>query len=131
MVHADPVPENVLVQADGRIALLDYGATRTVEIPRVDEVLAGLSAFAQGDAQRLGQALERLGAGPARLGSTVLEIGMHALGGLAGSAASRLDNRTVIEARDRLLEHPELLTELIVAGRLVTQVLWPVRAEVG
>ena len=53
MIHADPDPDDVLVLADGRLAILDFGATRTVDPERVKTAAAALEAFASEDEQAL------------------------------------------------------------------------------
>lgn len=129
MIHADLTPENVVVLADGRVAVLDYGATRTVERDRADRLIGAIEAFAAGDAERFGQALEALGAAPARLGATALDLLGRALGELGGAAPSRLDGDAVIAARDRLLGRPGDLGELLLAGSLRPEDLWPARGD--
>jgi predicted unusual protein kinase regulating ubiquinone biosynthesis (AarF/ABC1/UbiB family) len=125
IVHADPAPEDVLVLPDGRLAILDFGATRTVEPERLEQALAALEAFSTEDPEALGAALERLGALPRSHAGTALELGRHALGELAGRA--RLDSEAVIAARDRLFGQPEQLASLIGAGTLPPEDLWPAR----
>ncbi|HEY2769157.1 MAG TPA: AarF/UbiB family protein [Solirubrobacteraceae bacterium] len=129
MIHADLTPENVLVLDDGRVAVLDYGATRTVERDRADKLIAALEAFASGDAERFGQALEALGAAPARLGPAALDLLTHALDHLGGGEPSRLDSDAVIAARERLSERPGELGELVLAGSLRPEDLWPARGD--
>lgn len=129
MIHADLTLDNVLVLGDGRLAVLDFGATRTVDRARADKLAAAVDAFADGDPLAFGQALEALGAAPARLGATALDLLGHALGALGGADPSRLDGAAVSEARDRLLGRPEQLGELILAGNLPPEDLWPARGD--
>jgi hypothetical protein len=129
MIHADLTPENVLVLDDGRVAVLDYGATRTVGRDRADKLIHALDAFAADDAERFGAALEALGAAPASLGATALEMLGHALGDLGGGEPSRLDSDAVIAARDRLFERPDQLGELILSGSMRPEDLWPARGD--
>jgi predicted unusual protein kinase regulating ubiquinone biosynthesis (AarF/ABC1/UbiB family) len=129
MIHADLTPENVLVLDDGRLAVLDFGATRTVDHARADQLAAAIDAFADGDPDAFGQALESLGAAPARLGATALDLLGYAIGELGGADPSRLDSGAVIAARDRLFGRPEQLAELVVAGNLPPEDLWPARGD--
>jgi predicted unusual protein kinase regulating ubiquinone biosynthesis (AarF/ABC1/UbiB family) len=127
IVHADPVPDDVLVMADGRLAVLDFGATRTVDRGRVECSAAALEAFASDDDEGFGEALQRLDALPPSHAASALELGHHALGELAGP--SRLDSATVIAARERLFERPAALIELLQTGKLAPEDLWPARGS--
>jgi predicted unusual protein kinase regulating ubiquinone biosynthesis (AarF/ABC1/UbiB family) len=127
IVHADLHPDDVLVLADGRLAILDFGATRTVEADRVDAAVAALEAFVADDPKAFGAATERLGALPAAHADTAMALARDALGELAGSEVTRLDGDAVIAARDRALAQPERLGELILAGSIDPRDLWPAR----
>jgi predicted unusual protein kinase regulating ubiquinone biosynthesis (AarF/ABC1/UbiB family) len=129
MIHADLTLENILVLPDGRLALLDFGATRDVGGDRAENLASAIEAFAAADAERFGQALEALGAGPARLGPVALELIGHALGELGDADPSRLDSAAVTAARDRMLQRPRALGELIVAGTVAPEDLWPARGD--
>ncbi|HEY3019611.1 MAG TPA: AarF/UbiB family protein, partial [Solirubrobacteraceae bacterium] len=96
--HANPHVEDALVLADGRLAVLDFGATRMLDPARVDDGAAALDALAQRDGAALGAALERLGWLPADAGPAALELAVHALGDLAGPGPSRLDSDAVCAA---------------------------------
>jgi predicted unusual protein kinase regulating ubiquinone biosynthesis (AarF/ABC1/UbiB family) len=128
MIHADIDPRDVLVQPDGRLAILDFGAVGEVDGARVSVATRMVDAFAEGDAEALGAALEQLRVLPARLGPTALELTRHALGELGGTAPSRLDSGAVIAVGRRLLERQDELAELIQAGALAPADLWPVRS---
>jgi predicted unusual protein kinase regulating ubiquinone biosynthesis (AarF/ABC1/UbiB family) len=133
VMHADPDPDDVLVQADGRLAILDFGAVRTVIPDRVRAAGAALEAFASDDADALGAALQELGALPggesaAADGATIIELARHALGELAGPGAARLDTGSLIAARDRLGDRPDELLHLALAGSIAPEDLWPARS---
>jgi predicted unusual protein kinase regulating ubiquinone biosynthesis (AarF/ABC1/UbiB family) len=130
IMHADPHPDDVLVLEDGRLAILDFGATRTVQRERVESAAAALEAFAADDADGLGAALERLGALPASNAPALLALLRHALGELAGAEPARLDSEAVLEARDRLFARPRELSEVIAAGAMPPEDLWPARGSV-
>lgn len=131
IVHADPHPDDVLVLDDGRLAILDFGATRVVEDPaRVDAAAEVVEGFAEGDAARFGAGLERLGALPPEHAAGALELVRDALGELGGADAARLDSRAVLAARDRLFARPRELSQLIGAGALPPEDLWPARGAV-
>jgi predicted unusual protein kinase regulating ubiquinone biosynthesis (AarF/ABC1/UbiB family) len=126
-VHADPDPDDVLVQADGGLAILDFGATRAVVPERVKGVDAALEAFADEDAPALGRALAQLGALPENEAASLIELARHAW---PAPGRSQLDTPAVIAARDRLLERPHELLRLALAARMAPEDLWPVLAVV-
>jgi len=128
VVHADPHPDDVLVLDDGRLAILDFGASRSVDPARLEHAAAVLDAFAADDPVALGGALERLGLLAAVHGPATLELAKHTLGELGGADPARLDSAALVAARDRLFERPELLVEVILAGSLAPEDLWPARA---
>ncbi|HWF24750.1 MAG TPA: AarF/UbiB family protein [Solirubrobacteraceae bacterium] len=128
VMHADPDPNDVRVHPDGRLTILDFGATRAVVPDRVESAQKALQAFATEDAGQLGAALETLGALPASEGATVLELARHALGELAGRGPARLDTPAVRAARDRLAARPEALERLAQYGSIAPEDLWPARA---
>jgi predicted unusual protein kinase regulating ubiquinone biosynthesis (AarF/ABC1/UbiB family) len=127
IIHADPDPEDVLILGDGRLAILDFGATRTVDADRVHTAASAFDAFLARDAEALGNALERLGWLPAAHAGTALELGLHALGELAGTEPVTLDTDAVQAARRRLLKRPQPVVELVLAGALPPEDLWPAR----
>ncbi len=127
IIHADLHPDDVLVLDDGRLAILDFGATRTVQADRVDASAAALEAFIADDAAAFGAAAELLGALAATHAPTALALAGEALGELAGPDRSRLGSAAVIAARDRTLAQPEKLGELILAGSVDPRDLWPAR----
>jgi predicted unusual protein kinase regulating ubiquinone biosynthesis (AarF/ABC1/UbiB family) len=127
IVHADPDPNDVLVLADGRVAILDFGATRTVDAARVELAGAALEAFVADDSTAFGAATEKLGALGADHARTALDLIRAALGDLAGPDPVRLDSAAVIAARDRLFDQPKALVELIGAGSMPPEDIWPAR----
>jgi predicted unusual protein kinase regulating ubiquinone biosynthesis (AarF/ABC1/UbiB family) len=128
VMHADPHPDDVLVLGDGRLAILDFGATKTVDPDRVTASFEAVEAFVADDVDAFGRAAEQLGALPAKHAATALELGGFALGDLAGEDPVRLDSDAVVAARDRLFDRPDALVELILAGSLPPEDIWPVRA---
>jgi predicted unusual protein kinase regulating ubiquinone biosynthesis (AarF/ABC1/UbiB family) len=126
-VHANPHPDDVRVLADGSLAILDFGSSRAISTERVDSAAAALEAFVAADSVALGQALEKLGWLGAEHSARALELGQEALSDLAGPDPVRLDVAAVVAARDRLLGRPDALTELLLAGSLPPEDLWPAR----
>jgi predicted unusual protein kinase regulating ubiquinone biosynthesis (AarF/ABC1/UbiB family) len=125
--HADPDPDDVLVGDDGRLTILDFGATRPVDRARFDASVDALEAFVADDAQAFGAATEQLGALGAEHARTAIDLVRESLGELAGADPVRLDTPAVIAARDRLFDHPRALVELITAGSLPPEDMWPAR----
>jgi hypothetical protein len=131
IVHADPDPDDVLILPDGRLAMLDFGAWSEVDPDRVALMATALDAFLASDVEAFAGALEYLGWLPRSSGATALHLIAEGLGDLAGPGSARLDGDAVLAARDRLLDRPEAILELILAGALPPQDLWPARGVVG
>jgi hypothetical protein len=127
IVHCDPDPDDVLLLADGRVAILDFGAVRVVDPERADAALAAVRAFADDDAAAFGTALQSLGMLPGEYGGTALSLTGHALGELGTAGPSRLDVAAVVDARERLFQRPDEAVELLLNGTLPAEDLWPGR----
>jgi hypothetical protein len=56
-----------------------------------------------------------------------MELARHALGELGEPGRTRLDRAAVIAARDRALQRPDLIGELMLAGSPPPEDLWPAR----
>ncbi|HLM49428.1 MAG TPA: AarF/UbiB family protein, partial [Solirubrobacteraceae bacterium] len=129
IVHADPHPDDVLLMADGRVAVLDFGATRPVAPDRADRALAAFEALGTGDAARLGAA-----AGGERWtdadSGTALAVAMETLGPLVAGPAL-LDLRVLDEVGRRT--EPRLAELVELAGRSAAgpEDLWPLRSLGG
>jgi predicted unusual protein kinase regulating ubiquinone biosynthesis (AarF/ABC1/UbiB family) len=127
VIHADLKPDDVLVLEDGRLAILDFGATREVDERRVGLAADALEAVIAEDVDALGTSLEALGWLPRAQAGEALALITEVLGELAGPEPARLDSDAVLAARDRLIERPGAVAQLIVAGRLAPEDLWPAR----
>jgi hypothetical protein len=127
LVHAAIDPDDVLVLADGRIAVVDFGAVAPVAPERAELALRVLDALASGDGDGFGAALEALGSLPAALGPVALELVRHALGSLGETGPSTLDSEAVIAARDRLFAQSDALATVLTSGSLPSADLWPAR----
>lgn len=128
VVYADPQPEHVLVTDDGRIAIVDFGATREVEAGRPDLMGAVVAAYAEGDGQALGGALAALGWLPAADGPAALALARFGLGELAGGGPARLDAGAVAGVARRALSRPGDVSRLLAAGSVRPEDLLPARA---
>jgi predicted unusual protein kinase regulating ubiquinone biosynthesis (AarF/ABC1/UbiB family) len=127
-IYADPDPNNVLVLGDGRLAIVDYGLTRTVDANRLDASADALDAFTDDDTDAFGAAVAQLGWLPSSDAGEALALAREALGELAGGERVRLDTEAVLAARDRLLSRPEQLAELVQAGSPTAADVWPALA---
>jgi predicted unusual protein kinase regulating ubiquinone biosynthesis (AarF/ABC1/UbiB family) len=129
VIHADPNVDDLRVLRDGRLAVLDYGATRTVERGRMERYVAALEAFADREPARVGRAVEALGWLPAFAGADVLALAHRVLGDLAEPGVRRLDTPAFLGVRDRLLREPVgPLGALLKLGALPAEDLLPARA---
>jgi predicted unusual protein kinase regulating ubiquinone biosynthesis (AarF/ABC1/UbiB family) len=127
LAHADLGPDDVLVADDGRLTILDFGASATIDRARAAVIADAVDAFASDDEEAFGLALERLGALAAPHAGTALSLLRDMLKELGGEAPSRLDSAAVVAARDRVLTNPDGIAQLIAVGRLPPQDLWPLR----
>jgi hypothetical protein len=127
IIHADPDPDDVLVLADGRLAVLDFGAWRDLDRDRVILATAAFDAFVARDVDAFARAVDELGWLPADWAGTAFEVIELGLGDLAGPGRVRLDSAAVLAARDRLIGQPDRIVELIIHGALAPQDLWAMR----
>lgn len=125
-VHADPHPLDALRMADGRIAVLDFGAVRQVPAGRVDEAVVALDALLAAEPELLGASLERLGWLPAEVGSTALALGRDILAAHL-DGPSRLDAAAVVAVAERSASHAEALWPLAQLTSVPPEDLWPLR----
>jgi hypothetical protein len=128
-MHADPDPRDALLARDGRLAILDFGATARVPADRVDLGAAVLDALAERDGAGLARALDALGWLPAATaddGATLLGWAERVLGAfLHGSAL--LDPDTVGDALERGGRAAPEAAALARRIRVQPQDLWPLR----
>jgi hypothetical protein len=128
LVHADLSLDDVLVMADGRIGVLDFGAVAPVIDGRVEHSLSVVSGFIAGDGDALGRGLQALGLLDADLGALALSVAQVALGPLGEGSSTRLDVAAVLAGMKRLgTVGPDALT-LLLSGGLEPSDLWPGRA---
>ena len=125
-VHADPHPGNALLMADGRLAVLDFGAVRRVPAARVDEALVALAAFLAGEGEALGASLGRLGWLPEEVGTSALVLGRELLAEHL-DGPSRIDAQTVVATGERAYAHVEAIWPLAQVASPPPEDLWPLR----
>lgn len=127
LVHCDLDLDDVLVLANGQLAVLDFGAAAVVERGRADRCLAVLDAYGAADPDGFGDALAELGLLAPGQGRAALAVATAALGELAGDARSRLDAGAVVAALGRLEGVETEAAELLAAARLAPGDLYPAR----
>ncbi|HEU5287040.1 MAG TPA: AarF/ABC1/UbiB kinase family protein [Candidatus Limnocylindria bacterium] len=71
--HADPHPGNLFVESDGRIGLIDFGMTGTIDETTRDRLVDVLLALTGRDPSRLADAFLALGFARGRVDRTLLE----------------------------------------------------------
>ena len=125
-VHADPDPRDALLDAGGRLWILDFGASRRVAPERVALAAAALDALAAGDARRLARLVAEIGwlaEADAHDGHTIAHRVLEPF--LEGPA--RLDADSARAAGERALAHEEALLDLAGRGSVAPEDLWPLR----
>jgi hypothetical protein len=131
IVHAGLNPDDVLIAADGRLAVLDFGAARVIDGTRATVAGDAVAAFAAADATALASSLARLGWTASRDGVSetqaqrMIELGHRVLGPLVGPGPARLDGAALLAARDRLAEQRQALADMLEDGALPPEDLWP------
>lgn len=126
-IHADPDPRDALLDAGGRLWILDFGATRQVAPERVALAAAALDALAAGDARRLAGIVAEIGWLPEREAHDGHPIAHRILGPLLEGGEVALDAATLRGFAERgFKERRELLG---FAAKLTAppQDLWPLR----
>lgn len=127
MAYADLEPSNVLVTADGGLAIVDFGACRELERPRLPHVVGALEALVRGDGEGFAAAVSALGWLPADRGPEAMELARALMAEHLAPGPSRLDTAAVIDARDRLVEHAPALARLLPVTSAAPEDLWPAR----
>jgi predicted unusual protein kinase regulating ubiquinone biosynthesis (AarF/ABC1/UbiB family) len=128
IAHADLHPDDVLVLPDGRLAVLDFGAWCDVDPDRVALATAAFHAFLARDVDAFARTVDGLGWLPASRAAAFLDTIERALGPLAGPGPVRLDGDSVLAARDRLIDDPAGVIQMVLHGALSPQDLWPARS---
>jgi hypothetical protein len=125
-LHADPELDHVRKLPDGRLALLDCGATRRIDPARVDLAERALVALLDDDEGSFAIAVAELG--------WLDEADAHHIHAVARDllapflhGPARLDVAALVDVRDRALERLDELWPLVRRGRLPPEDLWPLR----
>ncbi len=125
-VDADPDVRDALLDARGRLWIVDLGASRVVSPERVALAAGALDALAADDARRLGAIVADLGWLPARDARQGLALARRLLGDLLDPGA-RLDAAALRAVAERALASEEELATLALRGSVAPEDLWPLR----
>jgi predicted unusual protein kinase regulating ubiquinone biosynthesis (AarF/ABC1/UbiB family) len=127
LVHADIEPSNIILTGSGGIALVDFGATRRVDVARLDLGLSALAALRAGDEAAFASAVMALGVLPdAASAADALRL-LRAIGGELLTGPARLDADALLAVADRAEEHLQAVFALAMQATLDPQDLWPLR----
>lgn len=127
VAYADPDGDNVLVDGDGRLSIVDFGACRPMDGARLEHATGVLEAVSGEDEAALAERLEALGWLPGEHAPAALELARAIGAELLKPGPSALHTEAVIEARDRLFERAGALFRLMPHGALAPEDLWPAR----
>jgi hypothetical protein len=128
-VHADPDPRDALLTLDGRLAILDFGATARLPSDRLDLGTAALDALAERDGAGLARALDALGWLPEATdddGATLLGWAERVLGAFLDGPAV-LDPDAVGDVLERAGQAAPGGASLAQRTRVAPRDLWPLR----
>ena len=125
-VDADPDLRDALLDADGRLWIVDLGASRAVAPERVALAAGALDALAADDARRLGAIVAELGWLSERDARDGLAIARQVLGSLLDGDA-RLDAAASRALAERALASEDVLVALALRGSVAPEDLWPLR----
>jgi predicted unusual protein kinase regulating ubiquinone biosynthesis (AarF/ABC1/UbiB family) len=127
LLYCDLNAQDVLVLADGRIGVVDFGAVAAVDPARADLALAVIDALVAEDPVALEAGLVGLGLLEPGHGASALAVMSAALGPWLGGEPARLDADAVAAARRRLDGMEAQVLELALAARLTPADLYPAR----
>ncbi len=131
LAHAAAGRHDALLLADGRLAVLDFGAVGVTDPARIAATADALDAVHDRDEARFGEALARLDILPEGPARQALGLAVHGLGPFADPGRERLDVDAVIAADRRLAERSGEVARLAAAVTLAPGDLWPLRGAAG
>ncbi|MCW3039552.1 MAG: hypothetical protein JWM31_1457 [Solirubrobacterales bacterium] len=127
VLHADIAPQNVIVTGQDSIALVDFGASRRVDVPRLDLGLATLSALRDGDEDAFVTAIVALGVFPDADGGAAAFALARAVAGDLLTGPARLDADALLALNARAEDHLGDALRLSRIATLDPQDLWALR----
>lgn len=132
VIHADPDPDDLLLLDGGRLAVLDFGALRSVDAERLEPARRGVDALIERDGAALAAVLVELGlltdAKPAD-GEAILDLVDAAAGELLRGEAA-LDEHALRAGARVLAARGDEVAALLARASIEPQDLWPARAIV-
>ena len=127
VMNAGLTAEDVLVLADGRVAILDHGTFCAVDRGRLTDAVAALAALLTEDGDRLGDALTALGWLAREDAPEALSLFGEVFGELLGPAPVGLDPGVVRDAGRRVARRRSRALALVRSTALRPPDLWPAR----
>jgi len=125
-VHADPDPRDALLDGDGRLWILDFGATRAVAPERVALAAGALDALVADDARRLGRIVAELGWLSEQDAHDGHAVARRIAGPLMEGPAT-FDADLARAAAARMRPERDELVRFATRTRLAPEDLWPLR----
>lgn len=96
--HADPHPGNFFVEPDGRIGLIDFGMTGTIDDRTQEQLIGVLMALTAGDTPRLVDAFLELGVAHTRIDRAAFQRDLaHVITPYYGRALGEISLSTVLQ----------------------------------
>ena len=117
--HADPHPGNVMVLADGRLALLDFGMVGRVDRETQDDLLDLMLAFVQADEREILRIVRRIGVFPPEVDDAALRRDiLEFQGELSTAPISEIEVGPLLEAftstlRQHRIQLPPTISMLV------------------
>ena len=128
-IYGGADPDDVLLLADGRLAILGYGMTAAVEPDRVDSSARLVQAAIDDDRAGFGAALAQLGwLDESHAGDALALVRLALRRAERAGPGSPFDRDAVIALRDRVGSRATVVGRLAVAGTPPAPDLWPVLA---
>ena len=127
-VNADPDPRDALLAADGRLWIVDFGATRAVAPQRVALAAEATTALARADgAAGFARAVAGIGWLSEAEARRAHPLARRILGPLLSEGAVRLDADLLDGVGRRAEDEREELLALALRGRPAPEDVWPLR----
>ncbi len=120
--HADPHPGNILVTAEGRVALIDFGIMGRLDKARIEQVLQFLMAILSHDLERMVRVLREHALAPLPVDASAFKTEVaQVLDQYLGQPLGRLRFSALVREMVELVRryHIELPADLFLVGKSV------------